>query len=65
MIEGVVSGEGSVSVFEEGEADEVIAGDSERGFVAGSDSDDPALATEAGRDVEVVVDVEGDALSSA
>jgi hypothetical protein len=65
VVEGVVGGEGSVAVFEEGEADEVIAGDSERSFVAGSDADDAALAAEAGGDVEVVVDVEGHALGAA
>src|SRR5713226_10372758 len=65
VVEGVVGGEGGVPIFEEGEADEIIAGDSERRFVARIDADDAALAAEAGGDVEVVVDVEGDALGAA
>ncbi len=65
MVEGVAGGEGGVAVFEEGEADEVAAGDGEGGLVVAVDADDAALAVEAGGDVEVVVDVEGHALGAA
>jgi hypothetical protein len=65
VVESVAGGEGGVAVFEEGEADEVVAGDGEGGFVARSDADDAALAVEAGGDVEIVVDVEGHALGAA
>src|SRR5712671_2465287 len=65
MVERVVRGERGVPVFEEGEADKVIAGDGECRFVPGSDADDAALATQAGGDIEIVVNVEGHALSAA
>ena len=65
MVERVVRGQCGVSVFEKSEADEVISGYGECRFVAGSDADDAALATQAGGNVEIVVDVEGDALGAA
>src|SRR5580704_12988336 len=65
MVEGVAGSEGGVAVFEEGEADEVVAGDYKGGFVARGDADDAALASEAGGDVEIVVDIEGHALGAA
>jgi len=65
VVEGVAGGEGGVAVFEEGEADEIAAGDGYGGFALGGDAEDAALAVEAGGDVEVAVDVEGHALSAA
>ena len=65
VIERVVGGEGGVPVLEEGDADEIIAGDGECRFLPGSDADDAALATQAGGDVEVVVHIEGYALGAA
>ena len=65
MKERVAGGEGCAAVFEEGQAYEVVAGDGEGGFAVGCDADDAALAVEACGYVEVVVDVEGEALSAA
>ena len=65
MVEGVAGGEGGAAVFEEGEADEVVAGDGERASRPRGDADDAALAVEGGGDVEVAVDVEGHALGAA
>ena len=65
VIEGVAGGQGGVAIFEKGETDEVVAGDSERSFMARGDTDDAAQAAEAGGDVEIVIDVEGYALCAA
>src|SRR5947209_646282 len=64
MEEGVAGGEGGGAGFQEGEADEVAAGEDERGFALGREADDAALAAKGGGDVEVVVSVEGEALGS-
>ena len=65
VVEGVPGGQGGAAVFEEGEAYEVGSGDCEGGLFIGGDADDAAAAVEAGGDVQVVVDVEGDALGAA
>ena|ERR1700723_688930 len=65
VVEGVAGREGSVAVFEKGEADEVAAGDDEGRFVTRGDADDAALATETGGDVKIVADIEGHALGAA
>ena len=65
MVKGFAGGESGVAVVEEGQADEVIAGDGKSSFVAGSDADDASLAAQAGGYVEVALYVEGDALSAA
>src|SRR5436309_3340192 len=65
VVQRVVCGEGGVPVFEECEADEIIAGDGECSFVARSDANNTALSAQAGGDVEIVVDIESDALRAA
>ena len=64
MEERVAGGEGRAAVFEECEAYEVVAGDGERGLAIRCDADDASLAVEAGGDVEVVVDIEGETLGA-
>ena len=46
VIKSIAGGEGCGAVFEEGEADEVVTGDRETGFAAGSDADDASAAFE-------------------
>ena len=65
MVQSVPSGERSAAIFEEGEADEVVARNRESGLVVWVDADDAALTVKAGCDVQVVVHVERDALSPA
>ena len=71
MVKGAAGGEGvarsqyGATIFEEGEADDVIAGEDEGGLPVRVDSNDASLATKAGGDVEVAVDVEGHTLGAA
>ena len=65
VVEGVTGGERGVAVLKEGEAYEVAAGDDERGLMMTVDTNDAALAVEAGGDVKIVVHIEGHALSAA
>src|SRR6185437_531306 len=66
VIEGAASRKRGAAVVEEAEADEVVAGDEELGGGAvRRDADDAAAALQRGRDVDVAVGIEREALRAA
>ena len=65
VIDAVAGGEGAGSIGEEGEADEVVAGDGECGFAVWRNAEDATLTAVAGGHVEVAFNVERHALRTA
>ena len=60
-----VGGEDGGAQRAEGYADEVVAGDNQRGFARWCDADKAAAAVETGGDVDVSIFGEGEALGTA
>ena len=65
LVDGVAGGEGRFAIGQQAEADEVRAGDNERGLAGRRDAHDATVAGERGGDVEVVGAIEGEALGAA
>src|SRR5580658_10921409 len=65
VVNGIAGGEDGGAKRRKGYADEVGAGEGERGFAGGGDADQAAAAVEAGCDVDVAVFGEREALGTA
>src|SRR5215469_11780551 len=65
MVECIPRRQGCATVFKEGEADEVVAGERKRSLARRRNPDDAALASQASSYVQVVVDIKGAALRAA